>query len=193
MYSRSANNKPKNKPVSDNLVENLRGVVPPNTISDHFFADIDKDYSSDTFFFEREKTFSPAKPKPKQEFNLFSYQRYYEQELVKRQIKELTDQIKKEVEFIKKANASLLQEVSDIDKLTVEQLPQKPGIYHIRFLELVLKILRALRAKVGESKTWLQALISKKKKRGSLFLARAKKQGTQYSLSQELAVTRSVQ
>ncbi|MFN3393664.1 MAG: DUF5660 family protein, partial [Candidatus Thermochlorobacter sp.] len=39
------------------------------------------------------------------------------------------------------------------------------------FLEVVLNILRALRAKVGESKTWLQAMMSKKKKRGDkLFL-----------------------
>lgn len=132
-------------------------------------------------------------PKPKQEFKLFNYQEYYERELIKKQIKELTEQIKKEIELIKKTNASLLNQVSDVEKLTVESRPEKPGIYHVRFLELVLSLLRAVAAKIGESKTWLAALISKKKKRGSLFLVRSKKQGTQYSLSQELQSARSVQ
>ncbi|MDO9027792.1 MAG: DUF5660 domain-containing protein, partial [Candidatus Roizmanbacteria bacterium] len=97
------------------------------------------------------------------------------------------------IEMIKRADASLLNDIRDVEKLTINDLPEKPGIYHIRFLELVLSILRTLRAKVGESKTWLQALMSKKKKRGSLFVVRSKKQGTQYSLSQELQSSRSVQ
>jgi hypothetical protein len=72
-------------------------------------------------------------------------------------------------------------------------LPEKPGIYHVRFLEIIVNVLRALRAKINESSTWMQALTSKKKKRGSLFAVRAKKKGTQYSLSQELSSARSVQ
>ena len=101
--------------------------------------------------------------------------------------------IRQEVELIKKSNRSLLQDVSDVQKLTVEQLPQKPGIYHIRFLEIILNILRHLKEKIGESKTWLNALLTRKKKRGSLFLARSKKMGTQYSLSHELQVSRAIQ
>ncbi len=129
----------------------------------------------------------------KKEFNLFSYQLYYERELLKKQIKELTELIKKEIQAIKKADATLLQQVADVEKITVEQVTEKPGIYHVRFLEIVLRVLQSLKSKIGESKTWLQALISRKKKRGSLFLARSKKQGTQYSLSQELQASRSVQ
>ena len=128
-----------------------------------------------------------------QEFNLFNYQTYYELELVKKKVKELVELIRQEVEIIKKSNRSLLQEVSDVQKVTVEQLPQKPGIYHIRFLEIILNILRQLKEKIGESKTWLNALLSRRKRRGSLFLLRSKKLGTQYSLSQELQVSRSIQ
>lgn len=129
----------------------------------------------------------------KQEVKIFNYQEYYETTLIKKQIQELTEAIKKEIDMIKKADASLINDVKDVEKLTINSLPEKPGIYHIRFLELVLNILRTLRAKVGESKTWLQALMSKKAKRGSAFAARSKKQGTQYSMSQELSNSRSVQ
>lgn len=129
----------------------------------------------------------------KQEVKIFNYQEYYETTLIKKQIQELTDAIKNEIDMIKKADASLINDVKDIEKLTINGLPEKPGIYHIRFLELVLGILKTLRAKVGESKTWLQALMSKKKKRGSAFASRSKKQGTQYSMSQELSNSRSVQ
>lgn len=129
----------------------------------------------------------------KVEKKIFNYNEYYETTLVRKQIKELTEQIKREIEALKKTNSSLLQDVKDIEKLTINDLPEKPGIYDIRFLEIVLSMLRVLRAKVGESKTWFEALISRKKKRGSLFAVRSKKQGTQYSQSQELQTARSVQ
>jgi len=138
---------------------------------------------------QKEQSSAPIR----KEFSLFSYQEYYERELVKKQIKELVEQIRKEIELIKKADKSLLAQVSDIENIAVEQLPEKPGIYHIRFLEIVLRVLQSLRQKIGESKTWLSAMISRKKKRGSLFLSLSKKKGTQYSLSQELQTARAVQ
>ncbi|MEK7177564.1 MAG: DUF5660 family protein, partial [Patescibacteria group bacterium] len=111
----------------------------------------------------------------------------------KKQIAELTQAIKKEIDMIKEADASLINDVRDVENLTINGLPEKVGIYHIRFLELVLNILRTLRAKVGESRTWMSALMSKKAKRGSAFAVRSKKSGTQYSMSQELSNSRSVQ
>lgn len=140
-----------------------------------------------------EQIIKEAKKQLKKENRVFSYQEYYETTLIKREIAQLTEMIRKEIEAIKKSNASLLAEVKDVEKLAINELPEKPGIYHVRFLEIVLSLLRTLRAKVGESHTWLQAFISRKKKRGSLFAVRSKKQGTQYSLSQELQNTRSIQ
>jgi len=131
--------------------------------------------------------------KPKKEFKLFNYQNYYENNLIKNQIKELTQVVKKEIEQIKMADKSLMQEVSDIQNNAINALPEKPGIYHIRFLELLLSILRTVRLKINESRTWLQAMVSKKKKRGSLFASMSKSKGTQYSLSQELSTARSIQ
>lgn len=163
-------------------------------IFDSFFSN---NYTPDNLSFGENLGFGQkaetAPSQPRKEFSLFNYQEYYEREIVKKQIKELTEQVKREIELLKKAGSSLLAEVKDIEKLSLESLPDKPGIYHIRFLELVLSILRTLRAKIGESRTWMQAMITKKKKRGSLFVTRAKKQGTQYSLSQELQSARSIQ
>ncbi len=125
--------------------------------------------------------------------NIFNFSEYRENVLIKRQIQELTKQIRREIEALKKIDKSMLNEVRDVEQLAINDLPEKPGVYHIRFLEIVLSILRAVRSKVFESRTWLQALISKKKKRGSLFIVRSKEKGTQYSLSQELSNARSVQ
>ena len=127
------------------------------------------------------------------EFKLFNYQNYYENNLVKNQIKELTNVVKKEIEQIKMADKSLSQDISDIQNNVINALPEKPGIYHIRFLEILLSILRTIRLKINESRTWLQSFTSKKKKRGSLFASNSKNKGTQYSLSQELSTARSVQ
>lgn len=126
----------------------------------------------------------------KQEFSVFNFHEHHETAIVKQEIKELTEQIKKEIVYIKKANKSLEAEIKDIEKISIGSLPEKPGIYHVRFLEVILSILRLIKSKVHESSTWLQAMISRKKKRGSLFAARAKKMGTQYSLSEEQKITR---
>jgi hypothetical protein len=101
--------------------------------------------------------------------------------------------IDQEIEAIKRANSALAAEVKDIEKLTITSANEKPGIYHIRFLELMLSFLQSLRSKISYSSTWLQAMQSKKKKRGSLFASLSKKRGTQYSMSEEIKMTRSVQ
>ncbi len=166
------------------------------------FKDIGTDVASDMFepFFgykdsEHYGTEPHQENKPQIPFRRPEYRTLFDagkdQEM--RAIKELTDQIKHEIIALKKANAALVQEVKDIENLTINDLPEKPGIYHIRFLEVVLSLLRTLKAKISESHTWLEAMQSKKKKRGSLFASLSKKKGTQYSLSQELANARSVQ
>lgn len=129
----------------------------------------------------------------KQEVKVFNYQEYYENTLIKKQIAELTEAIKREIDMLKKADSSLMNDVRDVENITINSLPDRVGVYHVRFLELVLNIMRTLRAKVGESRTWLSTLKSKKAKRGSAFAARSKKSGTQYSMSQELSNSRSVQ
>ncbi|MDO8609542.1 MAG: DUF5660 domain-containing protein [bacterium] len=160
-------------------------------VDDLFGINYDSEPTNGNEFGRQQEGSAPKKHK--QEFKLFNYNEYYERELVKKQIKELTEQIKQQIEMIKKADASLLNDIKDIQKLSIDSLPATPGIYHVRFLEIILNILKTVRQKIGESRTWLQALQSKKKKRGSAFAVRSKKQGTQYSMSQELQNARSIQ
>lgn len=117
----------------------------------------------------------------------------FQQEQETRTIRSLIEQLKQEVKLLKQADQSFMSEVKDIEKFTLESLPSQPGIYHVRFLELLISILKTLRSKINESRTWLLAFQSKKKKRGSAFSTMSKKKGTQFSLSQELSNARSVQ
>ncbi|OGK19634.1 hypothetical protein A2866_06725 [Candidatus Roizmanbacteria bacterium RIFCSPHIGHO2_01_FULL_39_8] len=164
-----------------------------SSIFDQFFGGSASEDRSEFEYLGSTREFKKQNLGQRKEFSIFNYQQYYEQEIVRREIRQLTEQIRKEIELIKKADSALLQEVKDIQNLTLESLPEKPGIYHIRFFEIILSILRTLRTKISESRTWMQAMISKKKKRGSLFAARSKSKGTLYSLSQELQSARSIQ
>jgi len=140
--------------------------------------------------------FNLAKKKEKRakkEFKVFNYQEYSETTLIKKKISELSELIKKEIEALKKQGSEFNRELNEVGKIALQELPEKPGIYHVRFLEIILEFVRHLRARVGESKTWMEAMVTRRKKRGSLFAVRSKKMGTQYSLSQELQSARSIQ
>jgi len=129
----------------------------------------------------------------KQEFKLFDKREYDENESTSSQIKELMNQIKQEIEAVKKADSTLMSQVQEAERVSVESITENQGVYNIRFLQLIVSFLRTVRQKIGESSTWFEALKSKKKKRGSLFAHLSKKKGTQYSLSQELQSSRAVQ
>ena len=166
-------------------------------VMDSFFGSHDDDF--DMWEEELQK---PAKapekaheaPKPKKEHKpVFNYNEHHEKVDVQNQIRELLQVIRDEIKTLEQQNSALIADVKDIQNAAVQELPDEPGVYHVRFFETLLSIVRSLREKVGESATWLEAMMSKKKKRGSLFASRSKNMGTQYSLSQEHQVTRSVQ
>lgn len=196
---RKTQNSTKNKSTLETLRE-FSGSIGKNTVSEfkNIGIGIFDQLTGRSLTKEKLKQGSYQKDKEptrklRKEFTVFSYQKYYEREIVRRQIKELSEKIKQEIKLLKKSNKTLISEARELEKISLESLPKEPGIYHVRFLEIILRLLRSLRAKISESRTWLQAFISKKKKRGSLFLARAKKKGTKYSLSQELQTARAVQ
>ncbi len=143
-------------------------------------------------YVERQERSKPQKTQ-KEVRSLFSYNEYHEDNIVKKEISELAGQLKGELSNLKKATSELNTEVQEVEKTIINPLPEKPGIYHVRFLEILIKLVQTIRLKIGESKTWFEAMTTKKKKRGSLFMALSKKKGTQYSLSQELQTSRSVQ
>lgn len=133
-----------------------------------------------------------TKPQQRKEFTIFSYTKDKETRRIPQEIAQLTAEIRKEIDRLKKAQKSLTSQIIEIEKHSINHTTEKPGIYHVRFLEILLSFLRAIISKTNESKTWLSAMHSKKKKRGSLFASRKKKMGTQYSLSQELQTSRNV-
>ena len=126
------------------------------------------------------------------EFTIFSHQKYHENELIPREIESLKDEIRAEIKALKLSQRQLVTQAEEIEKAAFQTISEKGGVYHIHFLEILLGLIRDLRSKATEAKTWLSAMQSRKKKRGSLFAFLSKKKGTQYSLSQEIQTTRSV-
>lgn len=155
--------------------------------------DYDDDDEYDIPHKEKQKT-EPTKKKETKP--VFRFHEHHENYTVKQEIAEiqqLIEQVKQEIKMIKQQNQAMLAEVSDVEKLTLGSSTEGTKPYDASFLEVVLSLLRTIRLKIGESNTWLQAMVSKRKKRGSAFASRTKSMGTQYSLSQELQVTRNVQ
>lgn len=96
------------------------------------------------------------------------------------EVKQIVDTLKKQVKLLEKSEKAL---VSEVAKISVEQMPQKPGVYYVRFFEWMISVVKQIRAKVEEGRTWLQAMSTKKKKQG--YWKMYKKHGTTFGLSQE--------
>ena len=73
---------------------------------------------------------------------------------------------------------------AQITKIKVEQLPKKSGIYHIRFFEWLLGVVKQLRMKVEEGRAWLATFTNRKKKKMG-YWNMYKKHGTTFGLSHE--------
>lgn len=126
------------------------------------------------------------------EFSLYNRMNHSEKYEVKQEIQKLLQEVKAITQDIKTRSASVNSEAEQIEHETMRALPENVGIYHIRFLELIREILQGIRLKLNDAGSWMNAMTSKKAKRGSAFAARSKKSGTAYSMSQELQVARNV-
>lgn len=143
---------------------------------------------------EQNRMPQPEQSKPqvsKERITIFSLREQKERREIQ-QIKELIQQIKEELKAIKQADAALAEQIKDAEKLALESNPDA-STYNVHFLQVILKLLHVTRMKIGESSAWLQAMTSKRGKRGAAFGSRKAKLGTQYSQSNELKNTRSVQ
>lgn len=110
----------------------------------------------------------------------------------RRHIDEIHEMLRKEIDKYEKAQHTMNENLEKIKKmLLLEQQQAKKGIYHVTHAEVLVMMFRSFLANINESNTWLEALISRKSKRGSLFATRSKSKGTQYSMSQELSIARS--
>lgn len=151
-------------------------------------------------FLRQKEQFSPALEKPRRFsnpefrsiFSLEAHRQSQEQMSRIQEVQSILQEIRREVASIKVQNQGLAAEIEQIDRTALQSVPEKVGIYHIHYYEIILQYLRNMRTKIGEARTWLIAMNSKKAKRGSAFAVRSKKQGTEYSLSSELQAARSV-
>lgn len=117
---------------------------------------------------------------------LFSFRERQETIMIRDEVKKLVQQIKREILALERNQKGLL---SDAARITMDALPEKPGIYHIRFLEWVLRTIHDLRIKVSESGNWFAMLSGKRSKMG--YHGMAKKHGTSFTMSGERSVSQS--
>ena len=93
-------------------------------------------------------------------------------------------EVRKEVQILRVESAGLSAEIESIDRATLQALPERVGVYHVQYFELILEYIRNLRVKIVEARNWLNVARGKKAKRGVA--------GVQQSQSQELQLARSV-
>jgi predicted RNase H-like nuclease (RuvC/YqgF family) len=116
---------------------------------------------------------------------------HYQEQVVFNQKNEQTQsQIKSIQEELKGLASSVKNLDKEIDK-AIEQIPVKPGIYHVNFLEKVRQAIFLLKKRVEDASTWLEAFNQKSAKKHG-YWNQFKKSGTQWSLSNERNVATSV-
>lgn len=128
----------------------------------------------------REEILSFQNQRQANERDVFSYQESIQ---LKQEIGELLRQIK----LLAKSTSNLTQEVS---LLAMEDMPVNPGRYHVNFLEWLVRLIKSLREKVEDSRTWLSVFHSKKKQKQ--YWSMFKKHGTSFGLSSERTIATQV-
>ncbi len=177
--------KPKHKTPYQNPIETVKSPASrPMSREDFDLLSLQQAY--------QERLQSTQKAPKRQEFTVFSQNEHYESSVRPQEIQQLMTEVRREVADIKARNQAVISEVEEVERHTLQSMPEKPGTYHVHFLEMILLFLRGLKQKVGEANTWLEAMQSKRAKRGSAFSVRSKRKGTQYSMSQELQTARNV-
>ena len=178
--------------LGDDFLANLRNSAKSSAadINSQLFgsyspAEDDHEASRDSFSEEfLNPNFRQEKKEPKRIRKteiVFNYLEKREQHRLSSEISQLMDSVKTEIEMLKMEDKSL---VNDISKLSINEMPKNPGIYHLRFLEFIIRLLRTIRQKISEGRLWLQTTSSKRMQKKFRHLAKTK--GTKFSMSNEL-------
>lgn len=100
-----------------------------------------------------------------------------EQQKISFQIKTVQEELKK---LVKETD-----EISREIKTAAIQAIVEPGTYHLNFFERLKELIKLIRKKVQESKTWLIEWNGYCKKKRNFYWTQAQKSGTKYTLSSE--------
>ena len=112
---------------------------------------------------------------------IFSYSRTHSERELKEETAQILSELKIQVAALEKSEKALTREIS---KVEVETLPPKSGIYYLRYFEWLMSIVRGLRLKIEEGRSWLAAFNQRKSKRKG-YWKMYKKHGTTFGLSHE--------
>ena len=126
----------------------------------------------------------------KQKFERLELTHHQEQIVYNQKQQETQTQIKNIQGELKGLASSIKNLDKEIDK-AIEQIPVKPGIYHVNFLEKLRQALFLLRKRVDDASTWLEAFNQKSAKKHG-YWHKTKSFGTQFSQSSERYVATSV-
>ncbi len=107
-----------------------------------------------------------------------------------RKDREAQTEISQQIEMVL-AELRNLKESSDelnaaFKDVVVDEVPEKPGIYHLRFFEGFLKMIMKLREKVDDASIFAKLFRSRKQERR--YSSMAKKSGTSFTLHHDRAV-----
>lgn len=98
-------------------------------------------------------------------------------------------QTMQEVQAIRAELLAIIKTMKDVDReveKAIMEVPVKPGVYHVAYLERIRRVLKLIREKLEDSSLWLKMSNSKKKARG--YWGMYKKKGTSFGLSGERTV-----
>jgi len=115
---------------------------------------------------------------------------YQEQVVFNQKNQETQVQIKAIQEELKSLAGSMKNLDKEIDK-AIDQIPVKPGVYHVNFLEKIKQAIILLKKRVEDASTWLEAFNQRAAKKRD-YWPKAKTLGTQFSQSSERYVATSV-
>ncbi len=109
------------------------------------------------------------------------------------EIHEVIEQIRVQVDQVKKMNKDMINKIKDIENETINAKEDKASSYDLNVFKLFSSMLELYMKDLSKASNWMDTFVSKKAKRGSAFATRSKKAGTSYSMSQELQSSRSIQ
>ena len=123
--------------------------------------------------------------RPQKETLIFSRQIQEKDKNIQKETQEVLNNLKQQITLLEKSEKSLTNEIS---KIKVDQIPNKTGIYYLRYFEWLIGIIKQLRMKIDESQAWLNTFNSRKKKKIG-YWKMYKKHGTSFGLSHERSLS----
>jgi hypothetical protein len=159
---------------ANNLSQQLKSLVNPTSMIEQIFG------TSQSEKFQKPPIEHKNTADTRKEYTVFSFSENRTNYEMKHEMQTLLNELKNQINAFEKAEKSLSTEIA---KVKVSQVPEKAGIYYIRFFEWLLTVIKQLRMKVEESQAWLMTFSSRKKKKG--YWQMYKKHGTTFGLSHE--------